>query len=141
MVSHAKQTILFLCTGNSGRSQLAEGIMRHFRGNEFTVFSAGTVPKGLNPKSVQVLQEIGVDSSGQRSKHLDEFKDQTFDYVVTLCDSAARNCPFFYGGTKIIHHGFADPDAVNGTDEDILASFRTIRDQIKHYLLSFDGTN
>ncbi len=140
MTSQAKQKILFLCTGNSGRSQLAEGIMRHFRGDEFTVFSAGTAPKGVNPKSVQVLQEIGIDASGQRSKHLDEFTGQTFDYVVTLCDSAAQNCPVFYGGEKIIHHGFADPDAVTGSDEDILVSFRAIRDQIKEYLLSFDGT-
>ncbi|MCP4630876.1 MAG: arsenate reductase ArsC [bacterium] len=136
----AKKRIIFLCTGNSGRSQLAEGIMRHFRGAEFEVFSAGTAPRGVNPKSIGVLYEIGIDASGQCSKHLDEFKGQHFDFVVTLCDSAAQNCPAFYGGETIIHHCFSDPDAATGTDADITASFRLIRDQIKEYLISFNGS-
>ncbi len=134
-----KKRILFLCTGNSGRSQLAEGLMRHFRGDAFEVYSAGTAPKGVNPKSIQVLEEVGIDASNLRSKHLDEFQGQTFDYVVTLCDSAAQNCPVFYGGDKIIHHPFPDPDAVSGSEEEVTDAFRTIRDSIKQYLMTFDA--
>jgi len=133
-----KKKILFLCTGNSARSQLAEALMRHFRGDEFEVFSAGTEPKGVHPKTIEVLREIGIDASGQTSKHIDDLPVKDFDYIITLCGSAAQNCPVFLGKGKKIHHGFADPAAVPGSGQDILESFRKVRDEIKDFLLSFE---
>jgi len=130
--------ILFLCTGNSARSQLAEAIMRHFRGGEFEVFSAGTEPKGVHPKTIEVLREIGIDAAGQISKHINDLPVKDFDYIITLCDSAAQNCPVFLGKGKKIHHGFADPAAVPGSGQDILELFRKVRDEIKDFLLSFE---
>ena len=132
-----KKKILFLCTGNSARSQLAEGIMRHFRGEEFEVFSAGTDPKGVHPKTIEVLRELGIDASGQTSKHIDELPIREFDYIITLCGSAAQNCPVFIGKGVKMHHGFDDPAAAPGSDQDILESFRAVRDQIKTFLLGF----
>ena len=132
-----KKKILFLCTGNSARSQLAEGIMRHLRGDEFEVFSAGTEPKGVHPKTIEVLQEIGIDASAQKSKHIDELPTKEFDYIITLCDSASQNCPIFFGEGIKMHHGFDDPAAATGSDQDVLASFRKVRDQIKTFILNF----
>ena len=134
-----KKLILFLCTGNSCRSQLAEGIMRHVRGNEFEVFSAGTEPKGVHPLTMEVLREIGIDASGQWSKHIDELPTKDFDYIITLCNSAAQNCPVFLGKGVKMHHGFDDPAAVTGSEPDIFESFRTVRDQIKVFILNFRG--
>jgi len=131
--------ILFLCTGNSARSQLAEALMRHYRGNEFEVYSAGTDPKGVHPKTVEVLQEIGIDASALRSKHINDLPIKEFDHIITLCDGAARNCPVYSGNGKKTHYGFSDPAAAVGSDEEkILASFRTVRDQIKDFILSFE---
>jgi len=130
--------VLFLCTGNSARSQLAEGIMRHYRGDEFEVFSAGTDPKGVHPKTLAVLGEIGIDASGQRSKHISELPAQEFDYIITLCGNAAQNCPVFLGRGVKMHHGFSDPAAALGNDEDMLQAFRSVRDQIKDFILSFE---
>jgi len=132
-----KKKVLFLCTGNSARSQLAEGIMRHYRSDEFEVFSAGTEPKGLHPKTIEVLYEIGIDASCQRSKHIDELPTKDFDYIITLCSSAAQNCPVFFGKGVKMHHGFDDPAAATGSDLDILESFRAVRDQIKTCILGF----
>jgi arsenate reductase len=132
-----KKKILFLCTGNSARSQLAEGLMRHFRGDEFEVFSAGIEPKGVHPKTIEVLREIGIDASAQRSKHIDELPVQEFDYIITLCDSAAQNCPVFLGKGVKTHHGFDDPAAAAGSDQEVLESFRKVRNAIKGFLLSF----
>jgi len=104
-----KSRILFLCTGNSARSQMAEGLLRHMAGDRFEVFSAGTRPSGLNPNAVQAMAEVGIDISGHRSKHVDEFAGHQFDYVFTVCDNAKETCPFFPGGGKRLHQSFEDP--------------------------------
>ncbi len=133
-----KKKILFLCTGNSARSQLAEGIMRHYRGGEFEVFSAGTDPQSVHPKTIEVLREIGIDSSGQQSKHIDDLSTKDFDYIITLCSSAAQNCPVFLSKGAKMHHGFSDPAAAGGTVLDILQAFRKVRDEIREFISSFD---
>lgn len=122
--------ILVLCTGNSCRSQMAEGFFRHYGGQSVDVFSAGTEPKGVNPITVRVMNEIGADISAQTSNHAREYVDQTFDYVITVCDNAARNCPRFPGeGTKL-HWPFDDPAEAIGSDADVLNQFRRVRDEI-----------
>lgn len=133
-----KKKILFLCTGNSARSQLAEALMRHYRGDEFDVYSAGTEPKGVHPKTVQVLQEIGIDASGHKSKRIQELPVTDFDYIITLCDAAAQNCPVFVGRGIKLHREFEDPAAVSGSDEETLQAFRKIRDKIRNFVLSFE---
>jgi arsenate reductase len=133
----AKKKILFLCTGNSARSQMAEGLVRHFREEEFESFSAGIDPKGVHPKALQVMKEIDIDISAQHSKHLDEIKNIEFDYVVTLCDHAEKNCPLFFSKGKRIHKAFIDPAAVKGKGDDITVSFRIVRDQLKEFILDF----
>lgn len=137
MADSAKKKILFLCTGNSARSQMAEGLLRHFRGDDFESFSAGIDPKGVHPKALQVMAEIGIDISGQHSKHLDEIKTIAFDYVITLCDHAEKNCPLFFTRGKRIHKAFSDPAAADGSDEEVAASFRKVRDQLQEYILDF----
>ena len=137
MDSTEKKKLLFLCTGNSARSQMAEGLVRHFRENDFESFSAGIEPKGIHPKALQVMQEIGIDIKDQHSKHLNELENIDFDYVVTLCDHAEKNYPFYFSKGKRIHKTFNDPAAMIGTDDDITASFRIIRDQLKEYILGF----
>jgi arsenate reductase len=137
METAAKKKILFLCTGNSARSQMAEGLIRHFRGEEFESFSAGIDPKGVHPKALQVMKETAIDISAQHSKHLDEIKNIEFDYVITLCDHTEKNCPLFFTKGKRIHKAFSDPAAVKGKGDDIMASFRIVRDQLKEYILDF----
>ena len=133
-----KKKVLFLCTGNSARSQMAEGLLRHLRSNEFEVFSAGVEPKGVHPKAVQAMQEIGIDISGQKSKHIDELPDREFDHIITLCDHAAQNCPVFLGKGVRLHHGFSDPAAAVGSDHEVLEAFRKVRDELKQFILRFD---
>ena len=133
----AKKRILFLCTGNSARSQMAEGLIRHFREEEFESFSAGIDPKSVHPKALQVMQEAGINISKQHSKHLDEIKNLKFDYVITLCDHAEQNCPLFFTKGKRIHKAFSDPAATNGNDKDLTAAFRIVRDQLKEYIIDF----
>ena len=132
-----KKKILFLCTKNSVRSQMAEGLMRHFRGDEFDACSAGVDPLRVHPLAIDVMREISIDISKQRSKHIDEFKDSRFDYVVTLCDSAASTCPLFEGGGKRIHRGFTNPADAQGTEEERKNVFRKVRDELKEFILSF----
>ena len=134
-----KKRILFLCTGNSARSQLAVALMRHLRGDEFEVYSAGTDPKGVHPLTIEVLREIGIDASAQQSKHIDDLPVKDFDYIITLCGSAAQNCPVFCGKGIKMHHGFDDPAAVTGSEPDIFDSFRKVRDQIKKFILGFQA--
>ena len=134
-----KKKILFLCTGNSARSQMAEGLMRHLRNKEYEVFSAGSEPKGVNSLAVEVMKEIGIDISRQRSKHLDEYGEEVFDYIVTLCDDAAKTCPLFPGEGRRMHKGFPDPAAAEGSREERLAAFRKVRDELKNYILSFSS--
>jgi arsenate reductase len=133
-----QKTVLFLCTGNSARSQMAEGLMRNFRGDEFEVFSAGVEPKGVHAKAVEAMREIGVDISWQQSKHVDDLQVKEFDYIITLCDHAAQNCPIFPGRGERMHHGFSDPAAVQGSDHEVLEAFRKVRDELKLFILGFD---
>jgi arsenate reductase len=131
------QKILFLCTGNSCRSQMAEGFARELKGDQFTAYSAGVDPHGMNPLACRVMEEAGVDISGGRSKHVDDLKDITFDYVVTVCGHADETCPRFPGETKVVHHGFDDPPRLaqgTSTDEEALPHYRRVRDAIKQWI-------
>lgn len=127
-----KQRVLILCTGNSARSQMAEGWLRHLAGEQMDVESAGTAPSRVNPLAIQAMAERQIDISHHRSKHLNEFLDQPFDYVITVCDNAAEQCPVFPGKATRIHWSFPDPAAVQGTEEERLTSFRQVRDVIEH---------
>jgi len=122
--------VLFLCTGNSCRSQMAEAIVNAHLGDKWQAFSAGTQPTGyVHPMAIQVLVEIGINHQGN-SKHTEQFRDHEFDLVITVCDSAAENCPVWLGKGKILHHSFDDPAAVTGSEEEIIAAFRHVRDEI-----------
>ncbi len=134
-----KKRILFLCTHNSCRSQMAEGLVNHFLGDRFTAFSAGTEATRVNPKAIQVMAELGIDISAHRSKTLDEFAGEPFDQVVTLCGDANEKCPLFIGGTQRLHQGFDDPSRMVGTEEEILSAFRRVRDEIKAWVLEYFG--
>lgn len=123
---------MFICTHNSARSQMAEAIMRQYFGENYDVFSAGTEPRGVNPYAVEVMKEIGIDISKQRSKSLDEYKDEEFDYIITLCDESRENCPYFPGGKTYIHKSFEDPSSFEG--EDKLIVFRKVRDEISKWI-------
>ncbi len=126
-----KPKVLFLCTGNSARSQMAEGFLRHFAGEDFEALSAGTNPGTLNPLAVQAMAEVGVDISSQYSKNVTQFLGTPIQYVVTVCDNAKESCPVFPGAARFLHWSFPDPAAVLGTKEKKLAVFREIRDQIE----------
>jgi arsenate reductase (thioredoxin) len=130
----AKKRILILCTGNSARSQMAEGLLRHDAGDRFEVASAGTKPSRVRPEAIAAMKELGIDISGHRSKSVDEFTGQQFDYVLTVCDNAKESCPLFPGQTVTIHHNFEDPAALQGSEAERLATFRRIRDEIREYL-------
>lgn len=132
-----KKRVLFICTANSCRSQMAEGIVKHYLGDKIEAFSAGIAPTSVHPRTIQVMREIGIDISDQCSKSMDEFTDEHFDYVITLCDSANEQCPLFFGSVKKIHMGFDDPAAAAGSEEEIMAAFRRVRDEIKTRLLEF----
>jgi len=129
--------ILFLCTGNSCRSQMAEGWARHLKGDAIEAYSAGIETHGLNPRAVRVMAEAGVDVSGHRSKHVDELKGVPLDYVVTVCDNARESCPVFTGRTKVVHKSFEDPPRLAKdakTEEEALAHYRRVRDEIKAFV-------
>lgn len=132
-----KERVLILCTGNSARSQMAEGLLRNDAGDRFEVVSAGTRPSHVRPEAIAVMQELGVDISGHRSKSVDEFRNQTFDYVLTVCDNAKESCPIYPGHANRLHHNFEDPAAVEGSEEERLSAFRMVRDHIRQYLRSF----
>lgn len=131
------QRVLILCTGNSARSQMAEGLLRHDAGDKFEVFSAGVEPSFVRPQAIEAMREIGIDISGHRSKSVKEFSGQEFDYVITVCDNANERCPAFPGKTKRIHWSFDDPAAAEGDEEARLAVFRRVRDEIRERLRSF----
>ena len=126
--------VLILCTGNSARSQMAEGLLRTLAGGRMTVFSAGSQPSVVNPFAIQAMALRGIDISGQRSKHLNEYLSQPFDYVITVCDNAAETCPVFPGKATRIHWSFPDPAAVEGDDAVKLASFVQVRDDLEKTL-------
>jgi len=126
-----KPKVLFLCTGNSARSQMAEGFLRHLAGEDFEALSAGTNPGSLNPLAVQAMAEMGIDISCQFSKNVTQFLGTPIQHVVTVCDNAKESCPVFLGAARFLHWSFPDPAAAQGTREEKLAVFREIRDQIK----------
>ncbi len=134
--------LLFLCTGNSCRSQMGEGWTRHLKGDEIDVYSAGIETHGLNPSAVKVMAEVGVDISSQKSQHVDELSDIDFDYVVTVCDNAAESCPLFRGNAKVVHHPFDDPPRLAkeaATEEEALDAYRRVRDEIRAFVEELPG--
>jgi arsenate reductase len=128
------QRVLVLCTANSARSQMAEGLLRHDSGGRIEVASAGTRPGQVRPEAVEVMAEIGIDIGGQRSKSVEQVLEQPFDVVLTVCDHAAESCPVFPGDGRRLHHGFSDPAAVRGSQAEVLAAFRRVRDELRVYL-------
>jgi len=126
-----KKKVLFICTGNSCRSQMAEGLVNHDFGREIEAKSAGIMPGSVNPNSIKVMSEIGIDIRGQRSKHIDEFKSDKFDLVITLCDYAAANCPVWQNVGEQIHMPFEDPIVIQGSQEQILKEYRRVRDEMR----------
>ena len=132
-----KKRIIFLCTGNSCRSQMAEGLTRYYLGEYFYVFSAGTKPKGVNAHAIKTMAEIGIDIAAQNSKSVDRLMSEKFDLVLTMCDEAKESCPVFPGNTEIVHLGFKDPVEAVGRDEEILKIFRKVRNDIQVRLLGY----
>lgn len=135
-----KKKILFVCTHNSARSQMAEGLVNALHGDRYEAYSAGTEPAVVNPYAVQVMGEIGIDISGHRAKGVEMFLERDLDYVVTVCDHANETCPYFPGGRDRIHKGFRDPAAVEGQPEQKLEAFRRARDEIKNWISEFFNT-
>ena len=132
-----RKRILILCTGNSARSQMAEGILRHDGAGAFEIESAGVKPSSVRPEAIQAMREIGIDISGHRSKSVEEYIRQEFDTVITVCDNAKENCPVFPAETELIHWSFADPAAAEGDEETRLGVFRKVRDEIRKQLAVF----
>jgi arsenate reductase (thioredoxin) len=135
-----KQRVLILCTGNSARSQMAEGLLRTLAGDRFKIFSAGVKPSSVNPLAIAAMEQRGIDIRSQRSKHLNEYLDQPFDYVITVCDNAAETCPIFPGPARRIHWSFPDPAAVVGSESERLVAFRRVRDALETQLCSWLAT-
>src|ERR1044071_10353738 len=135
-----RKRVLILCTGNSARSQMAEGLLCHIAGDRFDVASAGVSPTHVRPEAITAMREIGIDISHHNSKSVDTFSGQEFDYVITVCDNAKEQCPVFPGKTKRIHWSFEDPATVTGEWDQRLEAFRKVRDQIDHRLMEFAET-
>jgi len=129
-----KKRVLILCTGNSARSQMAEGLLARDGADRFEVESAGTKPGRVRSEAIAVMKELGIDISNHRSKHVDEFQGQQFDYVLTVCDNARESCPIFPGNAKRLHQALDDPAAYEGSEEERLAVFRRVRNEIRDYL-------
>ena len=132
-----KKKVLILCTGNSARSQMAEGILRSIAGDRFEVASAGVAPSRVRPEAIEAMRDIGIDISSHRSKSVDEFLEEPFDYLITVCDNAKESCPIFPGNSERIHWSFDDPAAYEGTDDEKLSEFIRVRDQIREKLRNF----
>jgi arsenate reductase (thioredoxin) len=133
-MSVSKKNVLFLCTHNAVRSQMAEALLNHICGDRYTAFSAGSDPTQLDPLVISVMSEIGIDISHHRSKGLEVFKDSMLDYIVTVCDQAHESCPHFAGGNLRIHKSFSDPAKFQGKREAVIAEYRRIRDDIKEWI-------
>jgi arsenate reductase (thioredoxin) len=136
---NGKKKILFLCTGNSCRSQMAEAWTRHLRGDDYEAYSAGIAPKGVDHMAIHVMNEAGINISSQRSKTIDSLGMVEFDYVVTLCDNARESCPYYPAGTELIHRGFDDPPALAKeakNDKEVINIYRRVRDEIKDYIMN-----
>jgi arsenate reductase (thioredoxin) len=143
MTTKARLKILFLCTGNSCRSQMAEAWARNLRGDLVEPYSAGAAPKGVDPRAIRAMAEMAVDISNQRSKSVADLGDTEFDYVITLCDDAEQACPFFPAKTAIIHHGFDDPPKLAegaASEEEAMAHYRRVRDEIRAYVETLPGS-
>jgi len=143
MMDENKLKILFLCTGNSCRSQMAEGFTRHLKNDQIDVFSAGTAPKSIDPRAMRAMAEVGIDISSQRSTSIDEIKGVEFDYVITLCDNAQKTCPTFPSKTSVMHIDFEDPPrlAVDcNNEEDAMDHYRRVRDQIQSFVEQLPDT-
>jgi len=136
-----KKKILVLCTGNSCRSQLAEGYLRHFAGERAEVYSAGVETHGVNPRAIATMKEEDIDISNHTSNHIEEYAGLDFDFVITVCDNAKERCPYFPTRAKKFHQNFTDPAKATGTEEEIQAAFRTVREEIKAYCESFVKDN
>ncbi|MCK7554961.1 arsenate reductase ArsC [Chitinophaga sedimenti] len=133
--------ILVLCTGNSCRSQLAEGYLRRFAGEKAEVYSAGVETHGVNPRAIATMREDGIDISGHTSNNMDEYRGIDFDYVITVCDNAKERCPFFPSKAQKFHYNFPDPAKATGTEAEIMEQFRAVREQIKAYSRNFVEEN
>ena len=136
-----EKKILILCTGNSCRSQIAEGYLIHFAGNKAEVYSAGVETHGVNPKAILIMKEDGIDISNHTSNHIDEYANINFDFVITVCDNAKERCPFFPTKAQKFHYNFPDPAKATGTDLEIETQFRIVRDLIKEYCEAFANNN
>lgn len=132
MDDRSKEKVLFICNQNSGRSQMAEALLRMLYGDRYEAYSAGVIPSQVNPYAIKAMEQLGVDMSRHRSKSLDEFKDVEFDYVVTVCDIAKETCPYF-PGRHVIHHSFSGASS-EGSEEEVLASFGRVRDEIRAWI-------
>lgn len=142
-MNKSKTTILFLCTGNSCRSQMAEGWAKHLKGDSIEAYSAGVEPHTLDARAVKAMAEAGVDISGHRSKHVNELPKIEFDYVVTVCGHAHETCPFFPGKTKVVHRGFEDPPFLArgaASEEEAMAHYRRVRDEIRAFVETLPGS-
>jgi len=128
-----RKNILVLCTGNSCRSQIAEGYLRYFHGEKANIFSAGVETHGVNPRAIATMKEDGIDISAQTSSHVDEYLSIPFDFILTVCDHASERCPIFPSKAKRIHHNFSDPAKATGNEEEIMAEFRRVREEIKTF--------
>lgn len=135
------KNILVLCTGNSCRSQIAEGYLRLYAGDKANIYSAGIETHGVNPKAIQIMAEDHIDISGHTSNHVDEYIHIPFDYVITVCDNAKEACPFFPGNVKRFHQNFPDPAKAGGTDKEVMDEFRRVRDMIKVFSADFIKTS
>ena len=134
MVNPSGPAVLFMCTRNACRSQMAEGLMRRRFGDLLQVHSAGVAPTQVNPLALRALEEVGIDASGQHAKHVNDLTDVDFDLVVTLCDTARRACPAFPGDTTVVHQAYENPDKATGTDDERMQVFRRVRDRLAHDL-------
>lgn len=133
-----RERVLFVCTHNSARSQMAEGMLRALYGDRYEAYSAGTIPTSVDPRAVSVMAELGFDISHHRAKSVTEFLETDIDYVVTLCDSAQQSCPFFPGAREYMHRGFVDPTSISDPEE-AMVSFRLVRDEIKDWIVETFG--
>lgn len=132
-----KKNILILCTGNSCRSQIAEGYLRYFAQNKANIYSAGVETHGVNPKAIAIMKEDGIDISEHTSNNIDEYRDIPFDFVITVCDNAKERCPFFPSNAVKLHYNFPDPAKAIGSEEEIMQQFRNVREEIKSYCKDF----
>ena len=135
------KNILVLCTGNSCRSQIAEGYLRHYAGENSNVYSAGVETHGVNPRAISIMNEVGIDISNHTSNHVDEYGNINFDFIITVCDNAKERCPYFPSKAERLHYNFPDPAKASGTEEEIVNEFRRVRVLIDDYCKDFVSSN